>query len=135
MVANSHGFHSGINEFRVKVIKPGNDVIGITTDIDRSIKSKNQWFYDDKPDTCFTWYNGSQTIFDRVDRKSTNSKSVSTRWEENDIIRIVADCKSCTRSFYRNDELVNGHIKIKPDTTYYFMMCLNVKSSEYQILW
>ena len=135
MVANSNGFMSGIMEFRVKVIEPGSDVIGITTNVHECIESADQWFYYKEPDTHFTWYNGSNTIYANIDKLEVHRKSIRDGWEQNDIIKIVVDCELSKISFYKNDETIDANITIKSDTMYYFMMCLNAKCSKYQILW
>ena len=74
VVANSYGLDSGIHRFKIKVIKPGKDIIGIATNIHECIKSQKQWFYGIAPDTYFTWYNGSGTAFGTIDDWETHNK-------------------------------------------------------------
>ena len=138
IVGNSHGFSSGINEFRIKVIKGGEDVIGIVSNIHECIKHMNQWIYynEQKSVSHFTWYRGSQTIFEYMNGRMVKQRELDLhdRWRKDDIVKIVVDCTSHKVAFYKNDELIHGDIPIKPNTTYHLMMCLNVSSSRYQIL-
>ena len=133
--------NKGINEFKVKCIKPSADLIGIMSNMDedvingsafdapklmRQLNGYKYWWEIKHTEFLFAYKNK-----DRIGgHKSVRSWNVA----RNDIITVRVDCNQWIVTFYLNDDKIGESLAIEPDLTYYFFMSVQWRYSEYELI-
>ena len=105
--------YSGINEIRIKCIKPSYvwDVIGISSDI---TECKTGLRINYTPRGNFYFFFKDVGIDEYIDGEFKTLHQTNLSWKSNDVITIKIDCDKWNVSFFLNDVLIGGTVKIQP---------------------
>eukprot|EP01084_Bolivina_argentea_P176057 304733_1 len=132
MVGCSWGWSAGINEFKIRIIKPQKDAIGIIEDVNECLRLQN-WIRQSKVRVYILW--GGGELLTGCNQFATTIVDYGQRyqWKQNDIIKVVLNCYQWKVYFFVNNRII-GYIKVAANRTYYPVLGSGYDNTEYQFV-
>eukprot|EP01084_Bolivina_argentea_P182973 315803_1 len=135
-ICSSFTFLSGINEFKIKCIKPKADVIGIISNT-KICEYANRWCFQAEGN-LYAYCSGQVLCsFNTTNMEANPQQSHLAEWKQNDIITVRINCEEWSVTFLLNDQQLGKTMPIVPNMPYHAFIGIQhhqVHDTEYKLI-